>query len=55
MTPSLARLAGAAIHAGVRPDLLGDVLCPQVRVVRLERSHHVNAPLIIQDHHLNPA
>ena len=33
--------------------LLGDVLCPEVRVVGLEGAHHVHATPVIQDHHLN--
>lgn len=41
------------IPAGQR--LLGDVLRPQLRVGVLERAHHVHAPLIIQNHHVNAA
>ena len=41
--------------ANQRMSLLGHVLSPQLRVGGHETSHHVHAPLIFQDHYLNPA
>jgi hypothetical protein len=43
---------GPLVLAG---DVLRDVLSPQIRVVFLERAHHVHAPLIVKNDYLNAA